>query len=460
MRQREEKINAELEKSAEKYHILGAWIAIIFDPLFAITDYLNIPNSSTQLFVIRLTVATITFTVLKLRKELKIKSNTILIFIPFTLISLQNAYTFYLISDEHILGHCLNYIALFIGGGMFILWNWKLSSVTISASAIVSSFFIYLNPDINFNNFLLNGGLLLIAVGAFMFVLIRTRYDLTIKEITARLQVEEINEELIVQKNLVEATNYQITSSIRYAQRIQHAILGDENDLEGYFDKSFTFFKPKDILSGDFYWFYEDKEKDIKVIVAADCTGHGVPGALTTVLGCALLNDIVVQKNVYMPNQILELLDEAVIKSFSSEKTETANISDGMDISILTFKKNKVYFSAAKNPLYVIRNGQVSVIKGSRNSIGRNPFNTEKVFETHVLDLVEGDKYYIFSDGFQDQFGGESNQKYYTKRYREFLISTSNVSMQQQHELLTEEFNNWKGNLPQTDDVLVVGIEV
>lgn len=239
------KIKAELEKSAEKYHVLGAWLVIIFDPFFAITDFINIPHSSTQLLIIRLTIASITFTVLKLRTELKIKTNTLLIFIPFTLISFQNAYTFYLISDAHILGHCLNYMALFIAGGMFILWNWKFSVITISASAVVSSIFIYLNPEINFNNFLLNGGLLLIAVGAFMFVLIRTRYNLTIKEITARLRVEEINEELTIQKNLVEATNHQITSSIRYAQRIQHAILGEATDLNDFFSKSFVFLNQK-----------------------------------------------------------------------------------------------------------------------------------------------------------------------------------------------------------------------
>ncbi len=460
MRQREEKINAELEKSAEKYHVLGAWIAIIFDPFFAITDYINIPDSSTQLLIIRLSIAAITFAILKLRTQLKIKTNTVLIFIPFTLISLQNAYTFGLISSEHILGHCLNYMALFIAGGMFILWSWKMSALVISASALVSSFFIFLNPEINFNTFLLNGGLLLIAVGLFMFILIRTRYDLTVKEITARLQVEEINEELIVQKNLVEATNKQITSSIRYAQRIQHAILGEENDLVEFFDNSFAFFRPKDILSGDFYWFYADQETNTKVIVAADCTGHGVPGALTTVLGCALLNDIVAQKNIYTPSAILELLDDAVIKSFSSEKADTANISDGMDISILTFNENKIYFSAAKNPLYKIRDGEVTVIKGSRNSIGKTLFNTKKTFETHELDAVKGDKYYIFSDGFQDQFGGKLNEKYYTKRYREFLVSTSTVPMHEQYDLLAKEFNDWKGDIPQTDDVLVVGIEV
>lgn len=131
-----------------------------------------------------------------------------------------------------------------------------------------------------------------------------------------------------------------------------------------------------------------------------------------------------------------------------------------MDISILAFMDNTLCFSAAKNPLYQLRNGEVTIIKGSRNSIGKNLFNTQKIFESHELALVKGDKFYIFSDGFQDQFGEISNEKYYTKRFREFLTTTSNVSMAKQYELLTTEFNNWKGNASQTDDVLVIGIGI
>lgn len=460
MIKRVEKINEELERSAEKYHILGAWIAIIFDPFFAITDFINIPEASTRLLIIRLLIAAFTFTILKLRHLLKIKSNTVIIFIPFVLISLQNAYTFSLISSEHILGHCLNYIALFIGGGMFILWNWRYSVLTISASALATSFFIYLNPEINFNYFLLNGGLLLIAVGAFMYVLIQTRYTLTIKEITARLQVEEINEELTIQKNLVEESNHQITASIRYAQNIQQAILGKEDLLAEYFKNSFNFFKPKDILSGDFYWFYENKANGVKIIVAADCTGHGVPGALTTVLGCSILNDIVKQKNIYSPDIILQELDKTIIKSFSTEKTNTLNVEDGMDISVLTFQKDKLSFSGAKNPLYIIKNEKVEVIKGSPFAIGSNHFKKEKSFEKHDFSLSTGDKIYIFSDGFQDQIGEHYDRKYYTKQFRELLVSISHLPMSEQKAILVQELDTWKGSNPQTDDILVIGIEL
>lgn len=454
------RIHEELENASEKYHIWGAWIAIFADPVFAVTDYINIPNDWKDLLIIRLIVSLITFLVLHYRKKFKIQSNTIIIFVPFVLISLQNAYTFSLISDEHILGHCLNYIALLIGTGMFVLWNWRLSAFTVLLSAVATAVFVSMNPEISTNNFLLHGGLLLAVVSAFMILLIQTRYSLTVKEIEARLQVEKVNKELMVQKELVEDRNHQITSSIRYAQRIQHAILGNSNALSEYFEESFVLFRPKDILSGDFYWFYENKTDNIKVVVAADCTGHGVPGALTTVLGCAILNDIVAQKGIYSPELILTELDKSIIKSFSTEKNPETKISDGMDISILTFQQEEVFFSAAKNPLYHIRNKEVMITKGSRASIGHNYLQQEKTFEKHKIDTHKGDKLYIFSDGYQDQIGQEENKKYYTKRFREFLVETSTVSMPEQVYLLNNNFNSWKKDLDQTDDVLVIGIEV
>lgn len=453
------RIHEELEKASEKYHLLGAWIAIIFDPLFAITDYINIPNNWSQLLVIRLSVSMITLGVLLSRNRFNIQSNKIIVFIPFTLISLQNAYTFSLISADNVMGHCLNYIALLIGAGMFILWSWHYTAFAVLVPIIATKIFVSLNPNIPFEDFLLGGGLLLIVVTIFMFILIKTRYDLTVKEIKARLMVEEINAELVVQKNLVEITNQQITSSIRYAQRIQHAILGNENALHSYFKNSFVFFKPKDILSGDFYWFYENKEENVKIIVAADCTGHGVPGALTTVLGCSILNEIVAQKHLFSLDKILQELDKQVIKSFTSENGKEPSINDGMDISILAFIKDEIYFSAAKNPLYYIQNNEMKVIKGSKFAIGSNQYTTEKTFELHQLEVVKGTKFYLFSDGFQDQMGGKTDQKYLTKRFREFLHSSATENMDDQREALFFEFENWKGMASQTDDVLVIGID-
>lgn len=454
------RVKQELEIAAEKYHILGAWIAIIFDPIFAITDYINIPNGWINLLFVRLGISLITFLVLFFRKSLKINTNKIIVFIPFTLISLQNAYTFSLISSDNIMGHCLNYIALLIGAGMFVLWNWKYSAAALLISAISTDIFIALNPNIHFDSFLLNGGLLLIVVAVFMLVLIRTRYNLTVKEIKARLKVEELNEEILDQKNLLEERNHHITSSIRYAQRIQNAILGKENLLKEFFKESFVLFKPKDILSGDFYWFYENKAKNLKIIVAADCTGHGVPGALTTVLGSSILNYIVVQKRIYSPDLILKELDKSVIKSFSTDNTEEPKVQDGMDISILVFENDNILFSAAKNPLYYVENNEIHQIKGSKFAIGSNQYKIEKKFDLHHLNLQKGTKLYVFSDGFQDQIGEKNDRKYMTKRYRDFILKTSSLNMQEQGNKLSTEFDTWKGNAKQTDDVLVVGLEI
>lgn len=455
-----DRVQQELEKASEKYHILGAWIAIIFDPIFAVTDYINIPNDWKNLLFVRLSVSAITLTTLLLRKKLKINTNKIIVFIPFLLISLQNAYTFSLISSDNVMGHCLNYIALLIGAGMFILWNWRYSLISILLSGIATDIFITLNPNIQFNNFILNGGLLLIVVALFMIILIQTRYGLTIKEIEARLKVEELNKEVLVQKDIVEERNSQITSSIEYAQRIQKAILGKESLLKDFFNESFILFEPKDILSGDFYWFYENKAENIKIVIAADCTGHGVPGALTTVLGSSILNDIIIQKKTYSPDLILKALDKAVISSFSSKSGGDLNVQDGMDISILTFQEDEILFSAAKNPLYYIQNEKIHQIKGSKFAIGSNQYKTEKVFDLHKLNLSKGTKMYIFTDGFQDQLGEKQDRKYMTKNYREFLHETSTKNMSIQKDLLQEEFIKWKGNKSQTDDVLVIGIEI
>lgn len=452
------KIQEELEKSSERYHIIGVWVAIFADPLFAITDYINIPEAGHKMLVIRILIALTSFTILKLRVPLKIKSSAFLAFVPFLLISLQNAYTFSLISSDNILGHCLNYMALFIGGGMFILWRWQLSAIIISSSGLATSWFIYLNPNIIPEKFLLNGGLLLISVGAFMFFLIRTRYNLTIKEITARLLVEEINDELTIQKNLVEEKNKNITSSIRYAKRIQNAILGDKEALKKYFSDFFVLFEPKDILSGDFYWFFKNNE--VQVIIAGDCTGHGVPGALTTVLGASLLKDIVVKKQIYSPDLILKELDKAILKAFSSDGMNEPDIDDGMDVSILTFQNDEVYFSAAKNPLYIVNQKEIKIIKGSPFPIGSKHIKKEKVFEKHIIKPQKDDKYYIFSDGYQDQIGEKINRKYYTKNFREFIIKNSHLSMNEQKEALKNELISWQGNKTQTDDILIIGISI
>jgi signal transduction histidine kinase len=193
-----------LEVNTRKFHVVAAWVAILFDPLFAITDYFNIPESWQTLLYIRLGVAAITFTTLMLQRRMQWPSLVIVI-VPFMLISLQNAYTYSLIGKEDFLGHNLNYMALLIGAGMFLAWDWFYSVGVLLVSAVATAIFIQLNPQITVDAFFIEGGLLLIAVAAFMFILIKTRYNLTVREIKARLALQISNEEIQSQNEEISA---------------------------------------------------------------------------------------------------------------------------------------------------------------------------------------------------------------------------------------------------------------
>jgi len=189
---------AELEKTSLTYHLIAAWIAIIFDPVFAFTDYINIPENWQQLLFIRLAISAIVFSLVIMRKTFHLPSYFI-VAITFLLISLQNAYTYTLIGNEDIMGHNLNYIALLIGASMFLLWELKYSVIMISISIVATAFFLSNNRSVDLDQFLVQGGVLLLVVSIFMCVLIRTRYDLTVKEIKARLALQESNEEIQAQ---------------------------------------------------------------------------------------------------------------------------------------------------------------------------------------------------------------------------------------------------------------------
>ena len=294
-----------------------------------------------------------------------------------------------------------------------------------------------------------------------MIILIKARYDLTIKEIRARLALKISNDELEKQKTIVELKNKKITDSINYAKRIQDSILGHQSRIDTWFTNGFVFFKPKDILSGDFYWFYENEQEKIKIIIVGDCTGHGIPAAMMTVMGNAILNEIIVQRKIYSPDEILYELDKRIIESFSSRQGDDNQINDGMDVAILCFHENSVEFSAAKNPLCLIKNNELNVFNGSKFPIGSNQYKNEKIYEKEMIEIKKGDKFYIYSDGFQDQFGGTTNHKYLTKRFKRFLHNTSNLSMAEQKLALENEFELWKGKTnKQTDDIVIVGIEV
>lgn len=208
---------AELEKTSARYHIVAAWAAIIFDPIFAITDYFNIPDSWKTLLVIRLSVSLITLFTFVAQRRYNFP-NYIIVIVPFVLISLQNAFTYSLIGNDNLLGHNLNYMALIIGAAMFLAWESIYSIAALILSAIATFYFVRTNPAIAVDKFFIQGGLLLIAVGAFMFALIRTRYDLTVKEIKARIALQMSNHEIQLRNEEINAQNEEIQAQ---AERIK-----------------------------------------------------------------------------------------------------------------------------------------------------------------------------------------------------------------------------------------------
>lgn len=204
----------ELEKASDKYHIMACWVAIIFDPVFAFTDYINIPENWKLSFVIRVCVSLIILLTLLFRKRLQLTMHTV-VYVPFILISLQNAFTYTLIGQEDLLGHNLNYMALFIGAAMFVLWHWTYSAMMIILSALATIIFVSMNPELKTDSFFLNGGLLLGVCIIFMAILIQTRYGLTVREIKARLALQISNEEIQKQAEEIKTINESLEEQVR-----------------------------------------------------------------------------------------------------------------------------------------------------------------------------------------------------------------------------------------------------
>jgi len=254
--------------------------------------------------------------------------------------------------------------------------------------------------------------------------------------------------------------NKKINESINYAQRIQSSILPNTAIIQEYLPKSFIFYVPRDVVSGDFPWFF--KKEDILYISAVDCTGHGVPGALLSFIGYFQLNNIVDHDVNYKAGQILDKLHYGVRSTLKQDRID-ADARDGMDIALcrINLKKKELQYAGAHRPLYLLRNGELHEYKGNRKAIGGIPHKKkpEKDFINHIIDIKKGDKIFIFSDGMPDQIGGPDRRKYMPKRIRQNIVENKDLSMQQYSNLFASDFKKWKGDNKQIDDVLLIGIE-
>ena len=295
--------------------------------------------------------------------------------------------------------------------------------------------------------------------------LLKMKDELAETERILEQKVKERTEEVVKQKDEIDSQRAKleelyndVTDSIRYAKRLQDSILPPERILKKYFPASFVLFKPKDIVSGDFYWI--SKYKSELMFAAVDCTGHGVPGAFMSLVGANGLNSAVNEHKLADPGKILDDLNKYASESLNKGDDENA-VRDGMDITLccLNKKEMKLRFAGAYNPLYLIRDKELEIIKTDKFAIGSFKPG-EKNFNTYEIDIKKGDKIYVFSDGYPDQFGGLKGKKFMYKQFKETLLTTVNESMETQKLLLDQKIEAWRGTYEQVDDIVVFGVEV
>jgi len=317
------------------------------------------------------------------------------------------------------------------------------------------------------------------------FFIVNNKLDLANKDIIEKNEIlnqqnEEITaqrDEIERQKEIVEMVHKEVSESIDYAKRIQQSILPDREILGKRFSDYFVFFKPKDVVSGDFYWTAHIENHTI--ITAADCTGHGVPGAFMSMLGASFLREIVEKEYVTHTGVILRKLRKEIIKALK-QKGKSGEQKDGMDMAIVSInhETNIVQFSGANNPLYIVKGKKIRVeseaiklyeydnpsefqlyeVKPDKMPIAI--YEKMDNFSTHEIQLEKGDRLYMFSDGFADQFGGPKGKKFKYKPFKKLIIDNAELTMDEQKAVLEKTFNSWKGNLEQVDDVVVVGIKI
>jgi len=301
--------------------------------------------------------------------------------------------------------------------------------------------------------FIIIGVLVLAGAGLLFFMFSK------IKKYSKTLENQKF--EIENQKNLIQIKNDQITDSINYARKIQDSILVPESKIRKFVPDMFIYYKPKDIVSGDFYWFskYESKY----VITAIDCTGHGVPGAFLSMIGNTLLHEIVNIKHVFKPDQILAMLHTGIMLALNQD-SEEATSEDGMDMSLCTVdtRLNRFQFAGAKNSLYVVQGDKLKILKANYYSIGGRPLRPDMKVQFTCYDFMydNSTSIYMFSDGYLDQFGGDTGEKFNTQRFKDMILENREMSMEEQKVVFTSTMDQWKGGYQQIDDFLVMGIKL
>jgi serine phosphatase RsbU (regulator of sigma subunit) len=294
---------------------------------------------------------------------------------------------------------------------------------------------------------------MIFAAGVIIFAYIKVR-ERALRRENAVLEekVRDRTAIVVAQKEELAQKNKDITDSIKYAKRIQFAILPEKPP----FEETFILFKPKDIVSGDFYWFQEVDDRQF--FSAVDCTGHGVPGAFMSIIGHNSLTKIVREYGILEPGRILTQLNKEV-ESTLHQRSDASDVLDGMDLALACYipGEQAIEFAGAFNPLYLVRKGELQETAADKVSIGRSSFQTEKIFTSKRIEIQPGDTVYLFSDGYADQFGGELMKKFKYRNLKELILKIQDQTMEQQKSTLDQTIEDWRGDVEQLDDILVIG---
>ena len=321
------------------------------------------------------------------------------------------------------------------------------SELSLSTKACSSRIF-------ELTNFAYASETILVILATTLIIILVNRYK------TARALLEEKNHALNMIENqnvVLKQKEKDITDSLIYAQRIQEARLPSEKYFRKHFPSSFIFLKPRDIVSGDFYLIGEKKQWIY--IIAADCTGHGISGALMSMIGMEIIEKAMNECDITKPSKILSYIDESLEKIFSHEKSRGDVIMDGMDVGVCAINKQerKIIYSGALFPMYIISDNSLTQIKADKVIIGMNPDRLS--YTDHEINIKENDVLYLFSDGYADQFGGAENKKFMYRRFRYLLLNIHKFNAEDQKLILEENLENWMGDSPQVDDIMVIGFK-
>jgi sigma-B regulation protein RsbU (phosphoserine phosphatase) len=463
-----EAIKAEFYRSTERFHVITCWVGIILNMVWFVGDIFVLPDHAWQFIEFRAAVSGITLLLLLTKKWNKLDIYACM-FVLVLGIAIQNAYMWSVMDLAHLQKHAFAYMVLFIGVGMLVLWDIWYSIVMLVATVVCNIVFYKMFSKLTVDEFLISGGLLVLTVAIFCVFLIRTRYRLTMNEIKSRLELAK-SKEIIEQENAVISKqkeelfdkNKEITDSINYAKRIQSAFIPKETEFKKAFKDSFVLFKPKDIVSGDFYWIYMIESRIY--YATADCTGHGVPGGFMTMLGLSFLEEIVSQNVAKDPADVLNIIRDKIVSTLK-QKGSAEESKDGMDVVLccIDVVSLKMTYAAANNSFYILRKndaGEKELIekKGDKQPCGFFP--DPQPFKLREVELKAGDNIYTLTDGYPDQFGGKKGKKFRYKALEELLTKNSDLSFDKQRDILNTTIEEWKGALDQVDDILVIGVKI